>query len=64
MGMVSCLAKPQCGQVSTDSRMTALIFASLLHRGRIARVLRGFGRSLRLGVVGVMLATERHTTAQ
>ena len=31
-GMISCAEKPQCGQVSTDSRTTAFIDISAVQR--------------------------------
>ena len=44
--MVSRLAKPQRGQVNTDSRIISLIAASLHYRRRIARIRGGAGQRL------------------
>ena len=52
--MVSDLAKPQCGQVSTDSGTTSLIEISLPHHRGIAGVCGRAGQGFRLGLVRVI----------
>ena len=57
--MVSCLANPQCGQVSTDSRTTVFMVQLLLHSGWKTCVRRRHGQRLRLGLVGVIGDSRR-----
>lgn len=52
--MVSGLAKPQRGQVSTDSRTMALIVTSLLHCGGVSRVRGRLSQCLGLGLIGIV----------